>query len=211
MEVNFLNQKPCIPSWPGVLPFNILFSVVLTKSMCISVLGLSLSLCFSHQLELILFHSNHSENRSLQVSRELFRILASLSNSVISMALARPLISNSSSPLTKPWGQFPARQLIMLSPSCWRVFPIGSNWIVFQWKTAWWVTADVADSSISFSWCNNLIIIIRLVSSFHTFPNFWGSFQGLKLLLVSHSPLYSQTVRISVKIHFLLYHFGFFL
>ena len=43
MEVNCLNQKPCIPSWPGVFQFDILFSVVLSKLICISVLGPSSS------------------------------------------------------------------------------------------------------------------------------------------------------------------------
>ena len=44
MEVNFLNQKTSIPSWPGVFHFDIIFSVVLSKSMCISAFGLSSSL-----------------------------------------------------------------------------------------------------------------------------------------------------------------------
>ena len=43
MEVNILNQQPCIPSWPPIFQFDILFSVVLSKSMCISVLGPSSS------------------------------------------------------------------------------------------------------------------------------------------------------------------------
>ena len=34
MEVNVLNQNPCIPSWPGVFHFYY-FSVVLSESMCI--------------------------------------------------------------------------------------------------------------------------------------------------------------------------------
>ena len=38
-----MNQKPCIPLWPGVFQFNILFNVVLSKLMCISVLGPSSS------------------------------------------------------------------------------------------------------------------------------------------------------------------------
>ena len=42
MEVNFLNQKPCIPSWPGIFQFDIFFSVVLSKSVCISAFGPSL-------------------------------------------------------------------------------------------------------------------------------------------------------------------------
>ena len=51
LEGHFLNQKPCIPSWSGVFQFDI-FSVVLSKQMCISAFGLSLSpssldkLCF---------------------------------------------------------------------------------------------------------------------------------------------------------------------
>ena len=43
MEVNFLNQKPCIPSWPGVFQFDIIFRVVLSKSVCISTFGPSSS------------------------------------------------------------------------------------------------------------------------------------------------------------------------
>ena len=41
MEVNFLNQNPCISSWPGV--FQGFFCVVLSKSMCISAFGPSFS------------------------------------------------------------------------------------------------------------------------------------------------------------------------
>ena len=40
MEVNFLNQKPCILSWPGTFQFDILFSVFLSTSMYIFILGL---------------------------------------------------------------------------------------------------------------------------------------------------------------------------
>ena len=43
MGVNFLNQNPCIPSWPGAFQFDIHFSVVLSKSTCISILGPSSS------------------------------------------------------------------------------------------------------------------------------------------------------------------------
>ena len=58
MEVNFLNQKPCIPSWPVVFQFDILFSVVLSKSMCISVLGPSSSP--SSSLVMLFIHSAFS-------------------------------------------------------------------------------------------------------------------------------------------------------
>ena len=40
MEVNFFNQKPCIPSWPGVFQFDTFLSVVLNKSVCISAFEL---------------------------------------------------------------------------------------------------------------------------------------------------------------------------
>ena len=36
MEVDFLDQKPCIPSWPGVFQFDIFLNVALSKSVCIS-------------------------------------------------------------------------------------------------------------------------------------------------------------------------------
>ena len=39
MEVNFLNQKPCILSCPAVFRFDIFFSVFLSSSVCISALG----------------------------------------------------------------------------------------------------------------------------------------------------------------------------
>ena len=61
MEVNFLNQKPCIPSWPGAFQFDILYSVVLSKSMSISVLGpssyssSSLVILFIHSAFLLRF------------------------------------------------------------------------------------------------------------------------------------------------------------
>ena len=42
MEVNILNQKPSIPSWSGVFKFDI-FSVILSKSMCIFAFEPSLS------------------------------------------------------------------------------------------------------------------------------------------------------------------------
>ena len=58
MEVNFLNQKPCIPSWPGVFQFDILFSVVLSKSMRISALGPSSSP--SSSLVILFIHSAFS-------------------------------------------------------------------------------------------------------------------------------------------------------
>ena len=48
MEVNFLNQKPCIPLWPGVFQFDTFLSVVLRKLVCISAFGPSL--CSSSSL-----------------------------------------------------------------------------------------------------------------------------------------------------------------
>ena len=42
-EVNFLNQNPCIPSYPGVFQFDIFFSVFLSNSIFISSLGPSSS------------------------------------------------------------------------------------------------------------------------------------------------------------------------
>ena len=43
IEANFLNQKPCIPWWPGVFRFHTFLSVVLSKSVCISAFGPSSS------------------------------------------------------------------------------------------------------------------------------------------------------------------------
>ena len=50
-----MNQKPFIPSWPGVFLFDIRFSAVLRKSMCISVLGPSSNT--SSSLVILFIHS----------------------------------------------------------------------------------------------------------------------------------------------------------
>ena len=59
---------------------------------------------FLIQHKLMVFHWSLSDSKSPQVSRTLLSILADLNNSVLLMVMARPLISNSSSPLTKPLG-----------------------------------------------------------------------------------------------------------
>ena len=53
-----MNQKPRIPSWPGIFQFDILFSVVLSKSMCVSALGPSLNP--SSSLVIFFIHSAFS-------------------------------------------------------------------------------------------------------------------------------------------------------
>ena len=73
MEVNFLNQKPCIPSWPGAFQFDILFSIVLSKSTCISIFGPSSSpsssfvMLFIHSAFSLCFFGSHilAQNRSV--------------------------------------------------------------------------------------------------------------------------------------------------
>ena len=64
----------------------------------------------------MVFHWNLGDNKS-QVSRILLSILADLSIVVIWMVSARPPISNSSNPLTKPLGLFQVHQLKVISPS----------------------------------------------------------------------------------------------
>ena len=54
MEVNFLNQNSCMPSWPGVFQFSV-FSGVLRKSMCISTFSPSSS-CISFPM--LIIHSS---------------------------------------------------------------------------------------------------------------------------------------------------------
>ena len=39
MEMNFLNQNPCILSWSNIFQFDIYFSVIWRKSMCIATFG----------------------------------------------------------------------------------------------------------------------------------------------------------------------------
>ena len=59
MEVNFLNQKQCIPSWPSVFQFDMLYTFFfLGKSIYISVLGPSSSL--SSSLVILFIHSAFS-------------------------------------------------------------------------------------------------------------------------------------------------------
>ena len=61
-----------------------------------------LLLHFSHQCELVIFHWNDS--KSLQVSRSLLGILIDVDNGVVCMVLVLSLISDSSSPFSKPLG-----------------------------------------------------------------------------------------------------------
>ena len=73
MELNFLNQKPCNSSWSGVFQFDILCSVILSKSMWISILGpssspsSSLVILFIHSAFSLCFFSCHIfvQNRSV--------------------------------------------------------------------------------------------------------------------------------------------------
>ena len=54
--------------------------------------------CFSHQRQLMVFHWNLSDSKSLQVSRTLLSILAVLNYVEVWMVSTRPLIFKSSSP-----------------------------------------------------------------------------------------------------------------
>ena len=55
IEVNFLNQYPCIPSWPSVLQFSTFLSVALNESRGIFALGPSSSSC--SYFSLLFIHS----------------------------------------------------------------------------------------------------------------------------------------------------------
>ena len=86
MEVNFLNQKPSIPSWPGVFQFGILFSVFLSKLMCISALGpysspsSSLVILFTHSALSSCFFGCHIlvQNRSVSLVSGCWYVFMSL-------------------------------------------------------------------------------------------------------------------------------------
>ena len=58
MEVNFLNQNPCISSWLGVFQFDIFLRVVLSKSVRISAFGPSSNP--SRSLVILFIHSAFS-------------------------------------------------------------------------------------------------------------------------------------------------------
>ena len=87
MEVNFLNQKPCISSWP--FQFDILFSAVLSKSSCFSILGSSSSpssslvMLFIHSAFSLCFFGSHilAQNRSVSFASGCWYVFVSLSPS----------------------------------------------------------------------------------------------------------------------------------
>ena len=74
MEVNFLNQNPCIPSWLGVFLFDIFFSVFLRSSMYISALepssgpSSSLVISFIHSAFSLCFFGCHIFVQNCSVS-----------------------------------------------------------------------------------------------------------------------------------------------
>ena len=72
-------------------------------SLCIIIIIL-LPVSPSDQHQLIVFHWSLSDSKSPQVSRTPISILANLNNIVVWMVPICPPISNSSSPLSKPWG-----------------------------------------------------------------------------------------------------------
>ena len=85
MEVNFLKQNPCIPSWPGVFQFDIFLRVVLSKSMCISIFGSSSSpsnslvILFIHSSFLLCFFGCHIlvQNRSVSFASSCWYVFVS--------------------------------------------------------------------------------------------------------------------------------------
>ena len=56
----------------------------------------------------MIFHWSLSDSKSPEVSRSFFNILADLNNVVVWVASTRPLLSSSSSPLTKPLWTVPS-------------------------------------------------------------------------------------------------------
>ena len=66
MQVNFLNQNPCMPSQTGVFLFGIFLRVALSESICIfslglsSTLGNSFSLLFNHSTFLLWYRRSHT-------------------------------------------------------------------------------------------------------------------------------------------------------
>ena len=59
MEVNFLNQKPCIPSWPGVIQLGILF-MLFRVNRCVfpfSSLLRAVLILLSYCLSILLFYA----------------------------------------------------------------------------------------------------------------------------------------------------------
>ena len=87
MEVNFLNQKPCIPSWPGVFQFDI-FSVILSKLLRISAFGPSWSpsnffvILFIHSAFSLCFLGWHIlvQNRPVSLASGCWYVFVSSSN-----------------------------------------------------------------------------------------------------------------------------------
>ena len=66
----------------------------------------------SHQLTLLVFYWNLSDNKSLHIFRTLLSIRTDLNNPLLSILSLRPSISNSSSPLSKAFGEtFPSEPI----------------------------------------------------------------------------------------------------
>ena len=81
MEVNFLNQKPCISSWPGVFQFDTFLSVVLCKSVWISAFGPSSSSSSS----LVIWFIHSAVSLCFLVAIFLSRIVGFLLHPVVGM------------------------------------------------------------------------------------------------------------------------------
>ena len=134
--MNFLNQKPCIPSWPGVFQFDTFLSVVLSKSVCILAFGPSSSCssslviwfihsafslcCFgchilvqNRSVEQMVFNWSLSDNKSPQISWNLLGILADFNNAVVWMVSSSPFISKSSSSFDNPLVTVPSEPIMI--------------------------------------------------------------------------------------------------
>ena len=67
IEVNFLNQNPCMPSCVGIFQFTASFSVTLSEFKCITVSGPFLSACNSFSNAMFFFWVFNPNIRSLAI------------------------------------------------------------------------------------------------------------------------------------------------
>ena len=96
VSLSVYNKRDC----EGVYPFD-----KISAFQCqIIIIVMLLLVSFSYQCLLRVSHWSLNDSKSHQMFWTLLSILADLSIDVVWMVLARPPMSNSSSPLTKPFG-----------------------------------------------------------------------------------------------------------
>ena len=128
--------------WMVSIPSQIFKSLSLFPKPSVTVLSeqvISLYSFESFSCQLMVFHLSLRDNRCLQVSRNLPRILADLCNALVWMSSTSPLISKSSHPFNNLLGILPS------APITFGITVTGRNCVSFYrsglisiWSIAYW-------------------------------------------------------------------------